>query len=75
MSFKRLAVVLLFAAVLAVIIRIFFFETIRITTPAMSESQAIGNRLIVEKFTVGARFPLSIGVPFAPDLFLGKKTY
>jgi len=75
MSFKRLAVVLLFAAVLAVIIRIFFFETIRITTPSMSESQAIGNRLIVEKFTVGARFPLSIGVPFAPDLFLGKKTY
>jgi signal peptidase I len=75
MSLRRLAVVLIIAAVLAIIIRMFFFETIRITTPAMSESQTIGNRLIIEKFTTGARFPMSIGLPFAPDSILGKKTY
>jgi len=75
MSYKRLAVVLFLAAILAAVIRMFFFETIRVTTPAMSENQSVGNRLIVEKFTLGARFPLSIGIPFAPDLFMGKKTF
>jgi len=75
MSYKRLAVVLFLAAILAVVIRMFFFETIRVTTPAMSESQSVGNRLFVEKFTLGARFPLSIGIPYAPDLFMGKKTF
>lgn len=75
MSYKKLAIVLFLAAILAVVIRMFFFETIRVTTPAMSENQSVGNRLIVEKFTLGARFPLSIGIPFAPNLFMGKKTY
>jgi len=73
MSYKRLVIVLLLAALLAVVIRMFLFETIRVTTPAMSENQSVGNRLIVEKLTLGARFPLSIGIPFARGLYIGKK--
>ena len=75
MSLKRLAFALLLAVVLAVFIRTFVFETIRVATPAMSESQPLGNRLIVEKWTIGARLPLSIGIPFAPESIFGKKTY
>jgi signal peptidase I len=75
MKFKRLAFVLFLAAVLAAFLRTFVFETIRVVTPAMSQSQPVGNRLIVEKWTLGARLPLSIGIPFAPDALLGINTY
>lgn len=75
MNLKHLVGVLLLAAVLAVVIRMFLFETIRITTPAMSENQTVGDRLIVEKWSMGSRLPSSIGIPFAPDTILGKKTY
>lgn len=75
MSVKKLAGVLFIAAVMAVFIRMFVFETIRITTSAMSENQTAGNRLIVEKWSVGARLPLSIGIPFASDDLYRKKTY
>ncbi|MCK9311730.1 MAG: S26 family signal peptidase, partial [Bacteroidales bacterium] len=48
---------------------------IRITTSAMSENQSVGNRLIIEKWSMGARMPLSIGIPFVSDELYGKKTY
>lgn len=75
MNIKRLASIFLIAAVLAVIIRMFVFETILVTTVAMFENQPVGNRLIIEKWSIGARLPLSVGFPFMPDRFLGKKTF
>jgi len=75
MNTKKLVGVLCIAAALAIFIRMMFFETIRITTSAMSENQSIGNRLIIEKWSMGARMPLSIGIPFVSDELNGKKTY
>jgi len=75
MSIKRLVGILFLAMILALIIRMSFFETIRVTTPAMSESQAVGNRLIIEKWSVGPRLPISIGIPFVPDTLFDKLTY
>lgn len=75
MNSKKWIGVLCMAAVLAIFIRVMFFDTIRIASPAMSESQTVGNRLIIEKWSVGARMPLSIGIPLAPEELFGKKTY
>lgn len=75
MNLKHLVAVLFLATILAVIIRLFIFETIRITTPAMAENQAVGDRLIIEKWSIGSRLSFSIGIPFVPDTFLDKKTY
>jgi len=75
MSIKRLAGILFIAAILAVFIRMVVFETIRIATPAMSESQPSGNRLIVEKWSLGARIPLSIGLPLTSDSLMGKPAF
>ena len=75
MNTKKLVGVLCIAVILAIFIRMMFFETIRITTSAMSESQSVGNRLIIEKWSMGARMPLSIGIPFVSDELNGKKTY
>ncbi|MDD4922791.1 MAG: signal peptidase I, partial [Bacteroidales bacterium] len=75
MSLKKLVGILFIAAILAVFIRMCAFETIRVMTPAMSENQPVGNRLIVEKWSAGARFPFSVGIPFAPETLFGKKSY
>jgi signal peptidase I len=75
MRIKHLAVILLLAAVIAICIRIFLFETIRVTSQAMSENQTVGNRLIVSKWELGARLPLSVGIPYVPDSLFGFQTY
>lgn len=72
---KHLAVILLLATIFAITIRVLVFETIRVATPAMSENQIVGNRLIIEKWSLGSRLPVSIGIPFAPDTLFGKQTY
>lgn len=75
MNSRNLVGVLILATILAVIIRMFLFETIRITTPSMSENQNVGDRLIIEKWSIGSRLPFSLSIPFVPDTILGKKTY
>jgi signal peptidase I len=49
------------AAFLALSIRTFLFETIRVASASMSENQPVGNRILIEKWTLGARLPLTIG--------------
>jgi signal peptidase I len=55
---------LLWAAVAAIIIRTFFFEAYRIPTPSMEKTLMTGDFLIVTKVNVGARTPMTIGIPF-----------
>ncbi|HAC15254.1 MAG TPA: signal peptidase I [Bacteroidetes bacterium] len=55
---------LLWAAVAALIIRTFFFEAYRIPTPSMERTLMTGDFLIVSKVNVGARTPMTIGIPF-----------
>jgi len=75
MKIKQWILILIGAAMLALTIRVFLFETIRVTGLAMSESQEDGDRIFVEKWTLGARLPLTVGIPFAPDSLFGKKTF
>jgi signal peptidase I len=75
MKIRQWILIILFAALIAVIIRIFAFETIRVASPVLSETQKTGDRLIVEKWTLGPRRPMSIGWPFLSDSLFGKKTY
>jgi signal peptidase I len=75
MNLKHLTGVLILAILLALVIRTFIFETIRIATPAMTENQEIGNRLIVEKWSVGSRLPMTLGIPFVPETLFGMRTY
>ena len=55
---------LLWAAIAAIIIRTFFFEAYRIPTPSMERTLMTGDFLIVTKMNVGARTPMTIGLPF-----------
>jgi len=75
MKIKKLAGVLFLAIAMALVIRVFVFETVRVATSALSENQPIGNRLIIEKWTLGARLPLSISAPFTPDTLFGKPAF
>lgn len=75
MKTRQWILILIGAALLALTIRVFLFETIRVASPAMSEGQDAGDRLFVEKWTLGARLPMSVGIPFAPDSLFGKKAY
>jgi signal peptidase I len=63
------------ATLLALAIRVFLFESIRVASPAMSESQKAGDRLFIEKWSLGARLPMSVGFPFAPEVLFGRLTY
>lgn len=75
MKTRQWILILIGAALLALSIRVFVFETIRVASLAMSKSQITGDRIFVEKWTLGARLPMTIGLPFAPDSLFGKKTY
>lgn len=55
---------LIWAAVAAIIIRTLFFEAFRIPTPSMEQTLLTGDFLIVSKMSLGARSPMTIGVPF-----------
>jgi signal peptidase I len=55
---------LLWAAIAAIIIRTLFFEAYRIPTPSMERTLLTGDFLIVTKANVGARTPMTIGIPF-----------
>jgi signal peptidase I len=75
MKTRQWILILLGAVILALTIRVFLFETIRVASLSMSDGQETGDRLLVEKWTLGARIPLSVGIPFAPDSLFGKKSY
>jgi signal peptidase I len=75
MKIRPWILILIGAFLLALFTRIFIFETIRVATPAMSESQKTGNRLLVGKLALGPRMPGSIGIPFVPDTLFGRQTY
>jgi len=75
MKTRQWILILIGAALLALSIRVFLFETIRVASLAMSESQETGDRLFVEKWTLGARLPMTIGIPFAPEKLFGKSSY
>ncbi len=75
MKTRQWILILIGAALLALTIRVFLFETIRVASQAMSDSQETGDRIFIEKWTLGARLPMSVGLPFAPDSLFGKKTY
>jgi len=46
-----------------------------VASQAMSDGLETGDRLFVEKWSVGARMPVSVGIPFAPDSLFGRKSY
>lgn len=75
MKTRQWILILIGAALLALTIRVFVFETIRVASQAMSDSQETGDRLFVEKWTLGARLPNAVGIPFAPDSLFGKKSF
>jgi signal peptidase I len=75
MKTRQWILILLGAVLLALTIRVFLFETIRVASQAMADSQEAGDRLLVEKWTLGARLPVTVGIPFASDSLFGKKSY
>jgi signal peptidase I len=75
MKTRQWILILISAALLALGIRVFLFETIRVASLAMSDSQEAGDLLFVEKWTLGSRLPMTIGIPFASDKLFGKPSY
>jgi signal peptidase I len=55
---------LIFAVVVVLIVRTFFFDLFRIPTPSMEKNLLVGDYLFVSKLHYGTRLPLSLGVPF-----------
>lgn len=75
MKTRQWILILIGASLLALTIRVFLFESIRVASQAMSESQKAGDRLFIEKWSLGARLPMSVGLPFAPEELFGRLTY
>lgn len=75
MKTRQWILILIGATLLALSIRVFLFESVRIASQVMSESREPGDRLFIEKWTLGARLPMTVGLPFAPDKLFGKATY
>lgn len=55
---------IIFAVVVVVIVRTFFFDLFRIPTPSMENSLLVGDYLFVSKVHYGPRTPMTLGVPF-----------
>lgn len=62
MRIKRLFIILFIAFVIAFILRLFVFETIDIASKAMLESFKPGDKIIVEKWTLGPRMPYKLKI-------------
>lgn len=67
MTGKRILWILVIAALFAALARFFLFDTYRVASDAMAEFQAKGDRLLVEKWSLGARLPQAIKWPFIKD--------
>jgi signal peptidase I len=57
---------LIFAVIVVVIVRTFFFDLFRIPTPSMEKNLLVGDYLFVSKLHYGTRTPMTLGVPFLP---------
>ena len=55
---------LVFAIIVVLIVRTFFFDLFRIPTPSMEKNLLVGDYLFVSKLHYGTRLPVSLGVPF-----------
>jgi signal peptidase I len=75
MKTRQWILLLFISAVTAIFIRMFVFETIRVASFSMSETLKPGDRLIVEKLSLGARLPMALGLPFMPDSTPFGRTY
>lgn len=60
---------LVFAAIAALILRMFFFGAYRIPTPSMEQSLLTGDFLLVSKLSYGPRTPMTVSIPFT-DIFV-----
>lgn len=60
---------LLFAAVAALILRMFLFGAYRIPTPSMEKTLLTGDFLLVSKLSYGPRTPMTVSIPFT-DIFI-----
>lgn len=67
MTGKRILWILVIAALIAALARLFLLDTYRVASDAMAEFQVKGDRLLVEKWSVGARLPQAIKWPFIKD--------
>lgn len=67
MTGKRILWILVIAACIAAIARLALFETYRVASDAMAESQSKSDRLLVEKWSLGARLPQAVQWPFIKD--------
>ncbi len=54
----------IFAAIAAIILRMFFFGAYRIPTPSMEQTLLTGDFLLVSKMAYGARTPMTVSIPF-----------
>lgn len=67
---------ILFAVVVAYIIRTFYIEAFKIPTPSMEKSLLVGDFLFVSKVHYGSRVPLTpLAIPFAHQDIMGVKIY
>lgn len=67
---------LLFAVVVAYIIRTFYIEAFKIPTPSMEKNLLVGDFLFVSKVHYGARIPFTpVAIPFAHQELWGLKVY
>lgn len=67
---------ILFAVVVAYIIRTFFVEAYKIPTPSMEKSLLVGDFLFVSKVHYGSRIPMTpLAIPFAHQDIAGVKIY
>ncbi len=62
---------LVFAAVVMLVVRTFFFDLYKIPTPSMEKTLMVGDYLVVSKLHYGTRTPMSIGIPFTPIYIKG----
>jgi signal peptidase I len=59
----------IFAAIAAIILRMFFFGAYRIPTPSMEKTLLTGDFLLVSKMAYGARTPMTVSIPFT-DIYV-----
>jgi signal peptidase I len=59
----------IFAAIAAIILRMFFFGAYRIPTPSMEQTLLTGDFLLVSKVAYGARTPMTLSIPLT-DIYI-----
>jgi len=73
MTLKRLIWILIVAILIAGMVRLFLLDSFRVASGAMSESLFSGDRVMVEKWTLGARIPQAVANPFSTSRTINLK--